>query len=157
MKKAISAIVCLLVAVSVHASIMDKWADGALEVRQIPGSEQALKDYFAGDSGIIYAVLYPPANCPRCEAMINEAYHGVKKIDKNNKVVLISVYPDRAAAERYNKTKGYVADEYMYDTDKDYLGFLSFSAGYLHVVYILKNRRRQWSHNVWRKFQQQPW
>ena len=138
MKKAISAIVCLLVAVSVHAGIMDKWADGALEVRQIPGSEQALKDYFAGDSGIIYAVLYPPANCPRCEAMINEAYHGVKKIDKNNKVVLISAYPDRAAAERYNKSKGYVADEYMYDTDKDYLGFLSFSAGYLHVVYILK-------------------
>lgn len=53
MKKAISAIVCLLVAVSVHAGIMDKWADGALEVRQIPGSEQALKDYFAGDSGVI--------------------------------------------------------------------------------------------------------
>lgn len=138
MKKAISAIVCLLVAVSVHAGIMDKWADGALEVRQIPGSEQALKDYFAGDSGIIYAVLYPPANCPRCEAMINEAYYGLKKINGDNRVVLISAYPDRAAAERYNKTKGYVADEYMYDTDKDYLGFLSFSAGYLHVVYILK-------------------
>ena len=120
------------------ASIMDKWAENALMVRQIPGSEQAVKEYFAADSGIIYAMLYSPANCPRCEAILVDVQSKLKGIDGDSRVWLISDYPNKAAAERYNKQKGYAADRYIYDTDKDYLDFLSFSAGYMSIVYILK-------------------
>ena len=120
------------------ASIMDKWAENALMVRQIPGSEQAVKEYFAADSGIIYAMLYSPANCPRCEAILVDVQSKLKGIDGDSRVWLISDYPNKAAAERYNKQKGYAADRYIYDTNKGYLDFLSFSAGYMSIVYILK-------------------
>lgn len=116
----------------------DRVENDRLKVRQIPSSEETVKAYFKGMKGVVYAAIYPPANCPRCEAAINKFYDELKARSKDNQVVLISVFKDSIAAKSYNKNKAYKADRYIYDTDNSYRDFLSFSIGTLHVVYMLK-------------------
>ncbi len=118
--------------------LSDRLKNDILKVRQIPMSEEAVKSYFKGMKGIVYATIYPAANCPRCEAAINSQYRELKRLSKDNQTVLITVYNDSVLAKSYNKDKGYKADRYIYDTEKKYRNFLSFSFGDLHIVYMLK-------------------
>ena len=131
--------VCSLFNLIAQESVLsDRLKNDVLKVRQIPMSEEVVKAYFKGMKGIVYATIYPAANCPRCEAAIMDLYKGIKNLSKENQTVLITAYKDSIEAKAYNQAKGYKADNYIYDTEKKYRDFLSFSFGNLHVVYMLK-------------------
>lgn len=108
-------------------------------VRQIPGSEENVKRYFSEIKGdTIYVIMFPPGNCPRCEAQINALDYELKKAKKGIKTVLVSAYHDQAAAQAYNIKHGFKADNYIYDSEGRYRDFLSFSGGMMHIVFLMK-------------------
>lgn len=111
-----------------------------LQVRQIPNSNQELKLYFSRyqENDTLFAVIFPPANCPRCESLINPVLRSLKNIRPNIQSLLISVYPDSAIASKYLSKYGFLSDSYLYDESASYNKFLSFDAGYLHIPYLLK-------------------
>lgn len=65
----------------------------------------------------VYAIIYEPAQCPRCEASIHVDYAALKRVRPDAPMVLITSYPDSASAAAYNRKKGYIADGYIYDTE----------------------------------------
>lgn len=119
---------------------IDEVADKAICVRQIPDSEDALRNYFAdyGLTDTIYAIIFRPANCPRCESAIKGYEAKLRTYEPDKSLVLISVYHDPIAASAYIKNYGFVADTYIFDTDESFEKFLSFGSGFLHVPYLLK-------------------
>lgn len=120
--------------------LVDKSADTGLMVRQIPNTESAAIKFFADlseKSDTIYATIFRPANCPRCDGFLNRINSFIKN-ETNKPSVLIAVYPDSVAAKAYIDKYSLKADHYIYDTDESFEEFLSFSPGYLHVGYILK-------------------
>lgn len=109
-------------------------------VRQIPNSEEKAIKYFAElpiDSDTIYATIFRPANCPRCDGFLN-IIDGLIKKCTSKPSLLISVYPDSVAAREYIDKYNLKSDYYMFDTDEKFSEIFSFSSGYLHVGYILK-------------------
>jgi len=125
---------------SVAQGLVDKSADNGLMVRQIPGSESDAVSYFSNlpvDGDTIYATIFRPGNCPRCDALLNTVNHYFKKCtDKPS--VLIAVYPDSTISKEYIARYDLKADHYMFDTNEDFAKIFNFSPGYLHVGYILK-------------------
>lgn len=143
MNKITVTVILLIQAIFVNRAenLVDKYANEGLMARQIPKSEPAVKDYFAKagmESDTVYALIFPPGNCPRCEAQINALDYELKKIDSKIKTVLISAYPEKNVAQAYNIKHNFKADNYIYDTTEQYKNFLSFSAGYMHIVYLMK-------------------
>lgn len=136
----IYAIVLVMAQAAFAQSIVDKSADHGLMVRQIPNSESDVIKYFSriqDPSDTIYATIYRPANCPRCDGFINSINKNIKKVS-SKPTVLISVYPDSLAAQAYIHKYNLTSDYYLFDQKEDFSMFLSFSPGYLHVDYILK-------------------
>lgn len=134
---AVLSTICLTVGQA--ENLVDRYANERTMVRQIPGSEQALKSYFREiDADTIYAIIFPPGNCPRCEAQINPLDYELKKADPKHKTVLISAYHDKDVAQAYNIKHGFKSDNYIYDTDERYKEFLSFSGGFMHIVFLAK-------------------
>ena len=92
-----------------------------LQVRQIPNSNQELKQYFSRyqENDTLFAVIFPPANCPRCESLINPVLRSLKNIRPNIQSLLISVYPDSAIASKYLNKYGFLSDSYLYTRVRD--------------------------------------
>lgn len=110
------------------------------QVRQKPGTDKLLAEWLA-DEGIvddtIFAYLYRPAGCPRCESVLERYSRRLKACGR--KFVLITVYEDKLAAIKYNKENGYVADYYIYDTADRYKGIFNFNDWPdLMLTYMLK-------------------
>lgn len=121
--------------------LLQEMTEDYLMIRQKPGTEVLLKEYLKNiesKSDTIYAILYPPMNCPRCEAIIKDFRNLLKENSEDNEFLLIAAFPDSVAAKRYHESKGYIADYYLYDTEENYNKIFSFSPGYLHIVYVLK-------------------
>lgn len=111
------------------------------QLRQKPGSEEALKKLLDGVSlsaDTIYAVVFEPALCPRCEAKIPNFYEMLKKVDQGKQFLLISCYKDRQMAEAYNRRNEFVADAYLYDMGSAVYDCLSFNTVSMVGVYFLK-------------------
>ncbi len=122
--------------------IVDQSADNGFLVRQIPGSENKLRDFFStlskeNLSDTIVVTIFRPANCPRCDGYISKIHQQVKAYTPYSSV-LLAVYPDSLASKDYILRNGLEADRYLFDTVERFSDFLSFSLGYLHVGYILK-------------------
>lgn len=114
--------------------------DGTFNVRQIPGSEKDVKQFYSklpSDIDTIYVNIFRPANCPRCDGYINSVTKAIKKYD-NKPVVNLAVYADTIASRHYLITNGIKSDYILYDTDDTFNNYLSFSLGYLHVGYTLR-------------------
>lgn len=111
-----------------------------LKVRQIPGSNDRLRKYSDGlvNNDTIFAIIFPPENCPRCEALINPIVSTLKTIKPHIPLILISAYPDSIAAKKYIDRHDFKADHFIFDTDHKYESIFSFDAGYLHIPYLLK-------------------
>lgn len=111
-----------------------------LQVRQKPSTNNELRSYFSDYVAYdtVFAIIFPPANCPRGEALINPIMQGLKKLRPDVPTVLISAYPESSAAQEYIGRYSFIADHYKYDEDEAYKGFLTFNAGYLHVPYLIK-------------------
>ena len=113
----------------------------SLQVRQKPGTEMLLRDYL-GQLGIegdtIYAVLYTPGNCPRCETFFMKDFYEEMKKRTDVPIILITACPYRDAAAYYNERNGFPADQYAYDTAYGYSKIFSFNIGTLSVPYMMK-------------------
>ncbi|MCX4368785.1 MAG: hypothetical protein OSJ41_04650 [Duncaniella sp.] len=135
----LSLISCVCISATAKG-LVDTSADHGLMVRQIPGSESDAIAFFKGlpvECDTIYATIFRPANCPRCDGFLNEIDRSIKTYtDKPS--VLIAVYPDSVMAKAYINKYDIKADHYIFDTTEAFDKFLSFSPGYLHVGYILK-------------------
>lgn len=113
----------------------------SLQVRQKPGTEGLLKKYLSSvtaDQDTIYAMLYEPGFCPRCEVFINGLGDLIKKLSPASRLVLITTYSDSARAAAYNKAKEYAADYYVYDTNQAFLDIFSFNSNGLSGLYVFK-------------------
>lgn len=118
-------------------------AEAGLQVRQQPHTEAFLQSFFnqlPQSVDTLYATIFRPAHCPRCEATITKT-HTLLKEHTPHPTVLISVYPDSAIAKKYNSTHSFQADYHIYDTDERFADFLSFDCGHLHIPYLLKISR----------------
>lgn len=112
-----------------------------LKIRQKPNTERLLTNFLDNiniNEDTIYAVLYVPAACPRCEAAIPNFYRLLKANSQKNKMLLITVYEDTIASYSYIKKQNYVSDYYLYDTDNYYKSIFSFNTEGIVGLYILK-------------------
>lgn len=110
------------------AGFLEELENSALQIRQRPGTDKQLADWLA-EAGVtedtVYAYIYVPASCPRCESTIKIYKEELGRAGK--KFLLLAVMDDREAAEFYNKKKGYAADYYIYDTTYRYKDIFSFN------------------------------
>ena len=110
------------------AGFLEELENSALQIRQKPGTDKLLADWLA-EAGVtedtVYAYIYMPASCPRCESSIKIYKEELGRAGK--KFLLLAVMEDREAAEFYNKEKGYAADYYIYDTTNRYKDIFSFN------------------------------
>lgn len=112
-----------------------------LQIRQKPSTEVLLSNFLRSTSikeDTIYAILYTPAECYRCEAAIPAFYNKLKNNSLHNKMLLISAYTDSVAAAMYNKKNGYKSDYYLYDTQLEYKRIFSFNSVAMYGLYIMK-------------------
>lgn len=110
-------------------------------IRQKPYTEGLLSNYLKSANikeDTIYAILYAPADCFRCEAGIPAFYNLLKKNNRNNKMLLISAYADSIASSRYNEKNDFKADYFLYDTKSDYKNIFSFNTIVMYGLQILK-------------------
>lgn len=121
--------------------LMKEMMENYLQLRQKPGSEQQMKEYLKTTklkSDTIYAILYVPMRCPRCEAYIRAFHKALKKNSQENELLIISAYPDSMQAINYNRKNKYIGDAYLYDTLGDYEKIFSFNTIGLYNTAILK-------------------
>ena len=115
--------------------------EGELQIRQKPQTEGLLIKYLKSlpvKEDTVYAILYIPAACPRCEAMISAYHQLLKENDKKNKLLLITAYEDSAAAKSYVKNKRFLSDYFLYDTKSTYSRIFSFNSADILGLYIMK-------------------
>jgi len=115
-------------------------ANGVLMMRQIPGSEPAVKEYFApySEADTIYAIIDPVGICQRCEGGIMPIFRRIKALKPDAATMLIAGYNNKAAARQYLRAAGISADTVVYDTEKAYNRFLSCNIGMIHIPYLIK-------------------
>lgn len=85
---------------------MKEMVENDLRIRQKPNSEVLLSDYLSSVTSVsdtLYAIIYSPMDCPRCEAAIPNFYRMLKRTKLENKeMLLITAYKDSAMAAHYN-------------------------------------------------------
>ncbi len=115
-------------------------ANGPLMVRQIPESQERVREYFKGYElpDTIYAIVLPVGTCPRCEALIMPIFNTIKKLRHDATTVMIAGHTNTRAARDYLHKQGISADVEIYDNDKTYEDFLSCNIGMIHVPYMLR-------------------
>lgn len=112
-----------------------------LKIRQKPHTERLLSDLLRSSEikeDTIFAILYSPASCPRCEVAIPTFYEMLKDNSPNNKMLLITALEDSVSAVEYNRLHDYKADYFLYDTKLDYNKVFSFNAGDIRGLYVMK-------------------
>lgn len=122
---------------------LDIFENNYLQIRQKPGTDNLLRKYIAHagcKEDTVYAFMYTPGLCPRCEGMLKTFRSEL--LNNNRKLLLISICPDDKVAKMYNKSKGYKAEYYIYDTGKACLNIFSFNRSALHGAYILKMTKK---------------
>ncbi len=82
--------------------------DEGFQIAQKEGSEAQLRGVLSALpnlSDTVYAVLYAPQMCPRCEVDINFLYDAIRERDPNASVVLWTVYPDARGGAATRRTR----------------------------------------------------
>ena len=123
--------------------LLDEIVNSDMNIRQKPFTEKKLQEYACEalcPEDTIYAIIYTPMDCPRCEVKVRMFPGLLKSNNKNNKVALITVYPDTDAAQSYNIQKGYdkLYDNIIYDGNDIHSEIFSYSIGELNIVYFIK-------------------
>lgn len=111
--------------VAMPKGLVDVSADNGFMVRQIPNSESAARSFFSGlpvDSDTIYATIFRPANCPRCDGFLNKIYSLIKQ-ETDKPAGLIAVYPDSVAAQAYIDKYDLKSDYVIFDVKRIFLKF----------------------------------
>ncbi len=113
------------------------------EIRQKEGTNKLLKEYLMPyvQEEQVFAVLFTPKACPRCEAEINVDLDLLREIRPGKEPVLIAAYPDAGAAKEY--LKRFHARNVVIDTEGKHEEIFHFNAGGLNVTYLLQIDMRQ--------------
>lgn len=144
MNKFCLTILCTLFCISSYGQERDyvkEMEDRDLQFRQMPNTERLLANYLNGvgiKEDTVYAILFRPSACRRCEMAIPNFYSMFKKYDATKKMLLITAFEDSVASADYLKKNAYVADYYLYDTRDEYKNIFSFNSGDMYGLYILK-------------------
>lgn len=119
---------------------MCELANGPLMLRQIPETEDIVREYFKdyNDIDIIYAIIDPVGVCRRCEAAIMPILNLIKTLKPEAKTAVIAGYHNKEMARKYMRDWSIHADIEIFDTIAGYNRFLSSNMGTIHVPYMLK-------------------
>lgn len=112
-----------------------------LQIRQKLGTERLLSAYLSSANmaeDTVYAILYSPGECFRCEAAIPAFYEKLKQENSNNKMLLITAYGDSCTSRWYNSKNNYQADYFLYDIKDIYKTIFSFNSEGMYGLYLLK-------------------
>ena len=115
------------------------------QIAQKEGSEARLREVLSALpnlSDTVYAVLFTPQMCPRCEVDVNFLYDAIKEREPNASVVLWMVYLDAQGARRYAKSKNFRYTHLLADTMEWYKDIFSLSFARLHITYTVKIDQR---------------
>ena len=124
-------------------NLVREMTDNILQIRQKPGTERKLKDYLhkiKNDNDTIYAAMFCPTICRRCESFI-PAFHKLLKKTIGKNMLLITVYKYKDIATKYNEENKFMADYYIYDTQNEVADIFSFNMHEIQCVYILKIKK----------------
>lgn len=134
-------------ALAQECDLVKEMTENYIRIRQKSGTEELLKEWLKDlpiQEDTIYALLYVPMDCPRCEAAITNFWLKLKDEYPNQKMVLITAYQDSLLAKGYNKRCDYKADAYLYDTTEFYRQIFNTNmSGGLMGLHILKIDRKR--------------
>lgn len=85
----------------------------------------------------LFAILFAPQACPRCEVDITYVLNALKTIKPQAPVVVIAAYPDADAARKYVEER-YATDAIIADTAELHKQIFHYRAGRLAVTYLLQ-------------------
>lgn len=127
-------------------SPMAKLLNNDLKMAQKEGSATYLKQYLSSvktESDTLYALLFRPMACPRCEAGITYVLKRLKELYPSSVTLLIATHEDVSSAKHYISQKGYKADYYLFDSTQEYNNIFSFNSNGLYGLYLLKLARNE--------------
>lgn len=145
LKRALVVALWFVAAVACYGQGASGAYDEGFQIAQKEGSEAQLRGVLSALpnlSDTVYAVLYAPQKCPRCEVDINFLYDAIRERDPNASVVLWTVYPDARGGRRYAKNKNFRYTHLLVDTMEWYKDIFSLSVARLDVTYTVKIDRR---------------
>lgn len=145
LKRALVVALWLVAAVACYGQGASGAYDERFQIAQKEGSEAKLRGVLSALpnlSDTVYAVLYAPQKCPRCEVDINFLYDAIRERDPNASVVLWTVYPDVQGARRYAGNKKFRYTHLLVDTMEWYKDIFSLSVARLDVTYTVKIDRQ---------------
>lgn len=114
------------------------------KIAQIKGTENILRDYFSeitNPNDTLYIFLCPLMFAPRMDGLMTHTQEMLYYKNPNNPMVLIASFQNEDAARRYVENK-FFFEEVIYDTDKSFKSFLSFSTEDPRVPLLMKIDRK---------------
>ena len=114
------------------------------KIAQIEGTENILRDYFSeitNPNDTLYVFICPLMFAPRMDGLMTHTQEMLYYKNPNNPMVLIASFQNEDAARRYVENK-FFFEEVIYDTDKSFKSFLSFSTEDPRVPLLMKIDRK---------------
>lgn len=108
-------------------------------IAQKEGTSELLKEYlfpFSNEKEPVFAILFTPRACPRCEVDINYLLDNVGKVVPNAKIVLVAAYPNAEAARKY--LSRFHTNNIIIDTENKHNAIFHYRSGRLGVTYFLQ-------------------
>lgn len=118
----------------------EEMMDDVLQVRQKAGTEPLLRAYVqrvCPDADTVYALLFIPHDCPRCESTIQPFMRLVREMQPGREVVLIASYPDAEATRRYVARQGFGERYLVADSTEQWRQWLSLNTNDIYGMYVL--------------------
>ena len=116
------------------------------QISQKEGTESLLRNYLRtlpSNIKTVYAILFQPQMCPRCEMDINQLYKNIKSIDPDATTLLWPNYSNSESVKKYITEKNFLHDYVLTDTLNYYSKVFSLSVNNLNVTYTLKIDREK--------------
>ncbi|MCH8331768.1 MAG: hypothetical protein IH946_10405, partial [Bacteroidetes bacterium] len=116
-------------------------------LNQYSGTNDSLVDYFkrnglSSNSGYIYAFMFRPMGCPRCEGIIDPLTQMIKQADSNSTVIIMAFYPKIDAGLKYLERRAFTVDKILLNEKTHLLELFDISSSGLDVPFLLKFDQR---------------
>lgn len=108
-------------------------------IAQKAGTNNLLKEFIKpyGKKGEVFAILFAPQACPRCEVDIPYVLENLPKIKPQAELVIIAAYHDSILAKQYIEKK-FKAPNVIIDTEGMHEKIFHYRTGRLAVTYMLQ-------------------
>ena len=119
----------------------DSYFSDVLQISQRPGTERALNEWLrplAAGEDTVYALLFHPAGCPRCEASAQQFVAQFRLTFPAGRLVLWCAHGDPEAARRYMKRERLAGDTAVVDTADAWRRVFSLNNSGLNGIFFVK-------------------